>query len=380
MAGGINPQGDLLTPTVTSMQLNTLTYNTKFIMPSGDNNFIFGINGAIINNEADEEKANIPMPDAKINDLGFYAIGDFQLSENIILTSGLRYDYRNMKSFPIATENTDRYEVDNSYNNINGSVGLIYNFTENQFFKANIARGFRSPNIPELTQNGIHGGRFERGDPDLDAQSNYQVDFTYHLHTQWATLNIAPFFNSIDNYIYLVMTDADAPIGGGKIFQHVQDDANLHGGEIALDIHPITWLGVHGSYSMIRADIKNNAEGVEHPTFTPQDRLTGEVKFQKNQVGPFIRPFFSLEVLNFFKQSRTGQNEASSPAYTLLNARLGASLGVGKQELDLFIAGSNLGNETYIDHLSVTKPLGLNMIGRNITFGLRLPFNLKSTQ
>ncbi len=378
IAGGINPQNELVNPLVTSLQLNTFTYNTKFKMPTGDHNLIFGINGAILNNEADEEKANIPMPDAEINDVGLYVIDDFQVSENLIVTSGLRYDYRNMKSFPLATANTDRFEVDNTYNSVNGSLGLTYNFTENQFLKANLARGFRSPNIPELTQNGIHGGRFERGDPNLDAQSNYQFDVTYHLHTNWATVNLAPFFNSINNYIYLVQTDEDASIGGGKIFQHVQNDANLWGGEIALDIHPVDWLGIHGSYSMIRADITDDSEGIEHPTFTPQDRLTGEIKLQQKQLGVFKRPFFSVEVMHFFEQTRTGQNEASTPAYTLLNARLGTSLSIGKQDLDLFITGSNLANETYFDHLSITKPLGLNMMGRNIMFGVRFPFSFSN--
>jgi iron complex outermembrane receptor protein len=379
VAGGINPQNELVAPLVVSMELNTFTYNTKFNMPTGDHNLIFGVNGAFLNNEADETKPNVPMPDAEINDIGLYTIGDFQLSENLILTSGLRYDYRNMKSFPVATNNTDRFEVDNTYNSVNGSLGVTYNFSDNQFLKANLARGFRSPNVPELTQNGIHGGRFERGDPNLDAQSNYQLDLTYHLHTNWATLNIAPFFNTINNYIYLVQTDEDAPIGGGKIFQHVQNDANLWGGEIALDIHPVTWLGIHGSYSMIRADITDDNEGVDHPTFTPQDRLTGEIRLQQEQLGFLKRPYFSMEVMNFFEQTRTGQNEAITPAFTLLNARIGANLLVGKQDLELFVTGSNLANETYFDHLSVTKPLGLNMMGRNIMFGVRLPFSFKHT-
>lgn len=373
--GGINMQNQLVAPLVTSMKLNTFSYNTKFKIPTGKHSLIFGVNGGIMNNEADEEKPNIPMPDAKINDIGIYAIGDFQLAENLILTSGIRYDYRNMKSFPLETTNTDRFEVDNTYSNVNGSLGVTYNFTENQFLKANLARGFRSPNIPELTQNGIHGGRFERGDPDLDAQSNYQLDFTYHLHTNWATLNIAPFFNSINNYIYLVQTNEDAPIGGGKIFQHVQNDANLWGGELALDIHPVSWLGIHGSYSIVRADITDDSEGINHPTFTPQDRLTGEIKIQQEELGFFKRPYFSVEVMRFVEQTRTGQNEASTPAFTLLNARIGASLAIGKQDLDLFITGSNLANETYFDHLSVTKSLALNMIGRNIMVGLRLPFS-----
>ncbi|MFW6370915.1 MAG: TonB-dependent receptor, partial [Bacteroidota bacterium] len=380
IGGGIYGQGELVQPLLVSMQLNTLTYNTKFNIPKGNHNLVFGVNGVLLNNEADEDKPNVPMPDSEVNDIGFYAIGDFKLSESLTFTSGLRYDYRKMQSFPLATVNTDRFEVDNIYNSVNGSLGITYNVSENQFLKANVARGFRSPNIPELTQNGIHGGRFERGDPDLNAQSNYQVDLTYHLHTSWATINVAPFFNSINNYIYLVQTNEDAPIGGGNIFQHVQNDANLWGGELALDIHPVTWLGIHGSYSMIRAEITGDNEGVDHPTFTPQDRLTGEIIFQQEQLAFLKRPHFSIEVMHFFEQTRTGQNEAITPAYTLINAKVGASLAIGSQTLDLFITGSNLANETYFDHLSVTKPLGLNMMGRNVMFGLRMPFNFNSKQ
>ena len=81
--------------------------------------------------------------------------------------------------------------------------------------------------------------------------------------------------------------------------------------------------------------------------------------------------------MNSFEQARTGQNEAITPAYTLINARIGASLVIGKQMLDLFINGSNLFNETYFDHLSVTKPLNLNMIGRNVMFGVQLPLDFR---
>jgi hypothetical protein len=76
VAGGINPKIRIGAPTVVDMQLNTFTYNTKLNIPSGDNNLVFGLNGALINNEADETKPNVPMPDAKINDIGLYAIGD----------------------------------------------------------------------------------------------------------------------------------------------------------------------------------------------------------------------------------------------------------------------------------------------------------------
>jgi hypothetical protein len=101
VAGGINPQDQELVPLRLLICSSTpLPTTPNLNIPSGDNNLVLGLNGAIINNEADESKPNVPMPDAKINDIGLYAIGDFKLAENLTLTTGLRYDYRNMKSFP----------------------------------------------------------------------------------------------------------------------------------------------------------------------------------------------------------------------------------------------------------------------------------------
>lgn len=377
IGGGLNSQQELVIPTFASMQLNTFTYNVKMHIPMAKHKFIFGVNGANVQNEADETKPNNPLLDSKINDVGIYTIGNFSLSEKLSLTAGLRYDYRGMQSFPTATQNTNQFQIDKTYNNLTGSAGITYAVSKSQFFKANIARGFRSPTLPELTQNGIHAGRYEIGNPDLEAQSNFQIDFNYHLHLPWLTFNLSPFYNVVNNYIYLVMTSENAPIGNGKIFENVQNDANLIGGEVSLDLHPLKWLGIHGSYSMVRANITDDAEGVEHPTFTPQDRLIGEIKFEQKKMGFLKRPYFSVEVMHFFEQNLTGQNEAVTSAYTLLNARIGTSLSVAGKDMDIFIVGNNLANVVYIDHLSFTKQLNLNMMGRNIMLGLRLPFGFK---
>lgn len=374
IGGGINPQMQLMIPTFASMQLNTFTYNAKMVIPSDNRKLIFGVNGANAQNEADETKPNNPLLDSKINDIGLYAIGDFTLNEKLTLTTGLRYDYRNMQSFPTQTQTTNQFKVDNTYNVLNGSAGVTYNLASSQFLKFNVAKGFRSPTMPELTQNGIHSGRYERGNADLKPQDNFQFDLNYHLHNSWITFDITPFYNLINNYTYLVTTSENAPIGGGQIFQHVQNDAILYGGELALDVHPVKWLGIHSSYSIVRADITDNDEGVQYPTFIPQDRITGEVKFEQQKLAFLKHPYLAFEVVQFLEQNRTGQNEALTPAYALLNARIGTSMTVGGQELDIFLTGNNLGNTVYIDHLSVTKQLNLNMMGRNIMFGLRLPF------
>jgi hypothetical protein len=42
--------------------------------------------------------------------------------------------------------------------------------------------------------------------------------------------------------------------------------------------------------------------------------------------------------MNFFEQNRTGQNESPTPAYTLLNAKIGTSISVGKQDMEYLLS------------------------------------------
>ena len=39
-----------------------------------------------------------------------------------------------------------------------GSLGLTYSFSDNWSAKANISRGYRAPNISEISANGVHPG------------------------------------------------------------------------------------------------------------------------------------------------------------------------------------------------------------------------------
>jgi len=49
-------------------------------------------------------------------------------------------------------------DYNKTFAGMSGSAGFTYNATENFSFKANIARGFRAPNIAEISSNGVHPG------------------------------------------------------------------------------------------------------------------------------------------------------------------------------------------------------------------------------
>jgi iron complex outermembrane receptor protein len=46
-----------------------------------------------------------------------------------------------------------------TYHGISGSLGFTYNVSERVLLKANIARGYRAPNITEIGSNGLDPGR-----------------------------------------------------------------------------------------------------------------------------------------------------------------------------------------------------------------------------
>lgn len=355
------------------MDLRTFSYNAKYAINTEKNKLILGFNGANIENDANDfYKNSNPMPDTKINDLGIFAVNDFTISEKINLYAGIRYDFRNMESTPFQSSGLTKYTVDNKYDSFSGSVGSTFKFA-NHLFKINAASGFRSPNISELSQNGIHQNRFERGDLNLKAQRNYQFDFNYHYHLKNLVFDFSPFYNSVNNYIYIVQTIQNAPLGGGKIWQYVQNDANLFGMEFSLDYHPLAWLGLHTNYTWTKGELKNGG----YLTQIPQNRWVAEIKFEKEKLGFLNRPRFLINFTNFQHQDDLGQLETYSKAYHLVNLNLGSEINLYKQKINWYIAANNIFDEVYIDHLSALKPLNLNNIGRNIVFGLNIPLMSK---
>jgi iron complex outermembrane receptor protein len=77
-----------------------------------------------------------------------------------------------------------------------------------------------------------------------------------------------------------------------------------------------------------------------------------------------------------FGQYDVDDFETYTSGYVLINASIGATLKVQKQLWTVYISGKNLADVKYYDHLSRLKYVGIYNMGRNITFGLILPFGI----
>src|SRR5690242_21797381 len=91
-----------------------------------------------------------------------------------------------------------------NFSNISVSAGISYQASEDITLKANIAKGFRAPNMAELASNGAHEGtlRYEVGSPSLKSENSYQADGGMEVNTQHVSFSASLFYNYIHNFIY----------------------------------------------------------------------------------------------------------------------------------------------------------------------------------
>ena len=364
-------QGSALTPVreLVDMTLQTFNYRIKGVYDFSENTKAFlGIQGMSQSNKNHEAPQHV-IPDAQLNDFSVFSMLHRQFSPKFIAEAGIRYDHRTI-DVPEAENITALHR---SFNNISASVGTNFHLSGHALLRFNLASAFRSPNIAELTQNGLHANRYEIGNQALTNQRNLESDLGLHIHTRHTTFEVSAFYNYIYNYIYLSPTNET--MDGYAVYRYLQTPSRLFGGEAGIHIHPHPWdwLHIKANYSYI---VGEKISGGYLPLI-PANKLHFEVMVKKNHWKSARNPFVKVWVDYAFAQRKPSQFETVSDGYTLLNAALGTDLSIHGQLMQFSLTASNLLNTLYIDHLSTLKDVGIYNMGRNIALNIRIPFGIK---
>ncbi len=339
------------------MKLKTANYDVKYTLPKlGKFETIVGVQGMNqINTNYGEEEL---IPDATTNDIGVLATSHIHF-EKIDIQLGARYDNRNIDT---ATN------LNKDFNSFNGALGFKTNITNNITARLNLASGFRAPNLAELTSDGVHEGtnRYEIGNPDLDTEQNFQSDLALEFKNEHVEFYVNGFYNNINNYIFL--SPNGNTIDDNPVYNYLQNDANLYGGEIGLHLHPhpIDWLHIESSFETVTGKQNNDT----YLPLIPANSLSNtlRVEFEK----PWIKNGYAfVKLKSTFNQNNTSIFETPTNGYNLLSAGLGGSFKLFKNEVIATISGTNLTDKTYINHLSRLKPDGIFNMGRNINIGIK---------
>ncbi len=314
-------------------------------------------------------------------DLGVFGYEEFGW-EPFRLQAGLRYDHRWVGTddhSPLVTQTEERNIVkevdDRSLGAWSGSVSGLWDMVEGWTLGASVARSFRHPTIEELYSDGPHLADFsyDIGEPGLNTEKGWGSDVFVRGEREELSLEVAGFYNRIDDYIYYhptgetvrVIRDGAAP-RQTPVFEAQGEDVEFVGAEAMVEWEVWRNIVIDGTVSYTRA---NQRESGEPLAFIPP--LSGKLDLRYEG-----RPFFgSLGVESKAAQNRVpsavdiGESmerpQEPTEGYTIAHAMVGWRHSGARMDHTLMLQGRNLTDRTTFDHMSRIKDVapqpGLNV-------------------
>ncbi len=406
------------------LQLNTYSYDLKYYFHEYNGlSITAGINGLYQKNNVDKGTEFI-IPSYHQFDIGPFIFIKKSL-DKLELAGGIRYDVRSFNNEALYTlpdpvtgfdkpvKGNNISGADNpfskyghTFSGVSGSAGLSYRFSEALSMKANIGRGFRAPNISEISSNGVHPGTnaYQIGNVNFKPEFNLQEDIGITINTKHVTINAEVFNNDIKNYIYnqklLGSNGEDSVIvPGNQTFKYLSAKANLYGGEFSIDIHPhpLDWLHFENSLSMVYGLNKGIAgqpklsDSARYLPFIPPLHTFSELRANIKKMGShFANAFVKVQMEYYARQNRAyleNDTETPTPGYQLFNAGFGTDVvnKKGNTVITFNIVANNIFNVAYQSHLNRLKYFedypgnftgrnGIYNMGSNVSFKVNVPF------
>lgn len=411
------------------LRMNSYSYDIKYFLPElGNWNLTAGINGMYQENTVNNGTEFI-IPSYHQFDIGPFLLAKKSF-DKLDIAGGIRFDSRAFDNSALFTATDPATGFDRpvsgpdtvgankpfsayhkNFSGVSGSMGGTYNFSEKFSIKANIARGYRAPNIAEISANGVHPGTnfYQLGNPDFKPEFSLQEDIGLIFSSRYVVATLDLFNNVISNYIYdrkLTMANGQdsmtQPVGGLPYFQYVASKAHLYGGEVSIDIHPVKALHFENSVSLVYgantgSQPKSIGDSGRYLPYIPPAHGISELRYEfSSKTSRMTHAFVKVQLEYSAAQNRAYiayGTETPTAGYTLFNAGIGGTFADkrGKTIVNVYLMGDNLFNVAYYDHLSRLKYFyfsptdsnpthGLYNMGRNISFKLDFPlnFNLKA--
>jgi len=352
-------------------------------------------------NKAEE----VLIPDYNLFDIGGFIYTQYN-KDKLSFNAGVRFDNRHLQSQAMMVGNVQKFTAfSKSFSNVSASAGISYQASNEITLKANVAKGFRAPNMAELASNGAHEGtlRYEVGSPSLKSEDSYEADGGMEINTEHVSFSANLFYNYIHHFIFYRRVQnaagADSLLHDAgtnqdlQVFRFSQQTAYLYGGELHVDVHPhpLDWLHFENTFTYVRAQFTQAIDGSINVPFIPAARYISELRSNFLSKGKRWKNVYAMITADYtFRQNHpfTGfDTETPTSDYLLFNAGIGTDIAHnGKTLFTIALAANNLGNIAYQNHLNRLKYLDVNNVtgrqgiyemGRNFSIKVNVPLDFK---
>lgn len=318
---------------------------------------------------------------------GLAMLATHQLTDNISISGGLRYDYGKLDIdayfdpyLPEYLENMGydeefisqytwrSYPVKRNFGDFSGSLGVVWTVADGHLLKANIGHSFRLPGANELASNGVHHGTFrhEQGDPDLFSERGWQLDASYVFNRRGVSFSVSPYFSWFSNYIYLRPTGEWSVLPhAGQIYRYTGAEAIFAGGEVSLDVD----LPANLHYAFTGEYVYTHNRDERLPlSFSPPASMRNTLSWERNAILVFA------ELHSIASQKRVAKNESRTSGANLINLGGNVQVPLGGITVDIGLSVRNLFNTKYYNHLSFYRKVEIPEPGRNFQLLIKVPF------
>jgi outer membrane receptor protein involved in Fe transport len=309
-----------------------------------------------------------------LNSFGFYVQDEIRLHPRLTATLGGRVSH-----FEVDIPKADRgpgAEAHLSTSDLTGSVGLVYHLTPAVNLVTNFGRGFRVPNVFDLSTLGPRpGNRFNVPNPNLQPEQVFTVDAGVKVYLPGFAGEIFGFYSDFKDKIEDALT-GDCFRDGVGIIPPAQcqptdrlvvqgqnlNSVTLYGIEAGGRLQILDYLEAYGTLTYTWAE-----EQFRDGKTVPADRippLNGQLgllyrPLPRVWVEPFMR--FAAEQDRLSDRDRIDPriNPNGTPGWVTANIRLGWDI---DERFRARLAVENLFDQPYRDHGSGINAPGINAI------------------
>ncbi|NIR72544.1 TonB-dependent receptor [candidate division KSB1 bacterium] len=317
------------------------------------------------------------FPDgSSFSNFGVYVRDAFELDPRWHLNVGGRFSVFNLKApFETVPESSVNFgTVEQSSTSLTGSLGSQFYISDAVSFVTNIAQGFRTPNLDDVSKLGPGKGSsfFDVPNPDLVPEKSISLDGGFKIYSGELRANVIGFYNSINDLLVrrpaefndspFVIEESDTLLvfrkeNAGKAFTTgftLNTECNFRP----------NWL-LFGNLSYTFG--KNVSQSEPLTGVPPFNGLFG-MRWNAGKYWIEMNTRFAAEQTRLAAEDKEDLRipEGGTPGWYTLNLRSGWQL---FDAVSIKFAVNNLLDRNYREHLS-----GFNAPGRNFIFGAHLRY------
>ncbi len=313
-----------------------------------------------------------PLADARQISAGLFVEDDISLNQDFALNLGGRLDLIKTRSdalynwikppvpvIPIVQKRPEESQDDLAWD---AHAGLTWNLSSSRSTTLVAAASYRAPDLMDRYKYIALGGGIEKyGNPDLDPERSYFLEWGYHYITDTLSLSTSLYANFLDDMI------TERRVSPKRFEMDNIEEARLYGAELSGQWQFAPAFLLYASLAYTRGNNESNDQDL--PFIPPVNGLVG-LSYHPGETG-----FYGdINVDWAGKQNKVAPKEPETDGWATINAKIGYKLVTGSTTHDIVLGVTNLLDEQYSNHLSTSRGLELAEPGINVYAAWKMEF------